>query len=76
MACGKPVVALGRGGALETVTDGITGVFFTESSEDAFLEAVNRCESISWDKEAIRARALLFSKEAFIEKMTRLLAGQ
>lgn len=76
MACGKPVVALGRGGALETVTDGITGVFFTESSVDAFLEAVNRCESITWDKEAIRDRALLFSKEAFLEKTTRLLSGQ
>jgi glycosyltransferase involved in cell wall biosynthesis len=76
MACGKPVVALGKGGALETVVDGLTGVFFAEPAEDDFLNAVTRCESISWDKAAIRAHALRFSKEAFLEKMTRLLLPQ
>ena len=76
MSCGKPVVALGRGGALETVADGRTGVFFTDPSVDGFLDAVARCEKISWDREAIRAHALLFSKEAFVEKMGGLLFGQ
>lgn len=76
MACGKPVVALGRGGALETVVDGLTGVFFTDTSEEGFLDAVSRCEQTSWDREGIRAHALLFSKEAFVEKMTRLLFDQ
>ena len=76
MACGKPVIALGRGGALETVVDGLTGVFFTDASEEGFLEAVSRCEQIAWNREAIRAHAVLFSKEAFVEKMTRLLFGQ
>ena len=76
MACGKPVVALGRGGALETVLDGRTGVFFSEPSEDCLLDAVRRCEETSWDKEIIRSHALSFSKAAFLEKMTRLLPAQ
>jgi len=76
MACGKPAVVLGRGGALETVVDGKTGVFFLEPTEDSLLDAVARCEEISWDKPAIRAHALLFSKEAFVEKTARLLAAQ
>ncbi|MBE2203393.1 MAG: glycosyltransferase [Chthoniobacterales bacterium] len=76
MACGKPVIALARGGALETVLDGITGVFFSGSSEEAFLDAVTRCENIAWNKDAIRDRALLFSKEAFLEKTMRLLFAQ
>lgn len=76
MACGKPVVAFSKGGALETVVDGKTGVFFQESSEDCLLDAVTGCETISWDKAAIRAHALLFSKEAFVEKTARILAAQ
>lgn len=76
MACGKPVVALGRGGALETVVDGLTGVFFSDPSEECLLEAVARCETKAWDKEAIRTHASLFSKEAFVEKMARLLFDQ
>jgi len=76
MACGKPVVALGKGGALETVVDGLTGVFFAEPGEEEFLDAVTRCESISWDKAAIRSHALKFSKEEFLEKMSRLLPAQ
>ena len=76
MACGKPVVALRTGGALETVVDGLTGVFFAEPDEEEFLDAVKRSESISWDKTAIRSHALKFSKEAFLEKMSRLLSAQ
>lgn len=76
MACGKPVIALGRGGALETVVDGETGVFFSEASEEAFLDAVARCEKCLWDREVIRARAMEFSREAFLEKMEALLFGQ
>jgi glycosyltransferase involved in cell wall biosynthesis len=76
MACGKPVVALGKGGALETVVDGLTGVFFAEPGEEEYLDAVTRCESISWDKAAIRSHALKFSKEEFLEKMSRLLPAQ
>jgi glycosyltransferase involved in cell wall biosynthesis len=39
-AAGKPVVAFAAGGALETVLDGVTGVFFQEASVDALVEAI------------------------------------
>jgi glycosyltransferase involved in cell wall biosynthesis len=76
MACGKPVIALGRGGVLETVVDGKTGVLFADPSEDCLLDAVRRCEEISWDKAAVRSHALNFSKEGFLEKMAQLLSVQ
>ena len=41
-AAGCPVIAYGRGGALETVIDGITGVFFSEQSVESFIEALQR----------------------------------
>ncbi len=42
-ACGRPVVALGRGGALETVKDGETGVLFAEPTVESLAAALERC---------------------------------
>jgi len=75
MAAGKPVVALAKGGVLETVVEGKTGVLYSESSEEALLDAVERCEATTWDREAIRAHALRFSRETFLEKMKAILFG-
>ncbi len=44
-AAGRPVVAYGAGGALETVLDGETGVFFREQTADAVIDAVTRLEA-------------------------------
>ena len=40
MASGRPVVAFGRGGATETVVDGISGIFFAEQTVEAISAAV------------------------------------
>lgn len=72
MACGKPVVAFGRGGACETVVDGKTGLFFHEQSEDAVLDSLDRLESGRWNPEEIRAHATTFSPERFVERMEEL----
>jgi glycosyltransferase involved in cell wall biosynthesis len=64
-ACGRPVVAYGRGGALETVADGVSGLFFREQTEDALLEAVTRCATRAWDPGAIREHAEQFSESRF-----------
>ena len=41
-ACGTPVIALGRGGALETVVDGVTGVLVSEPTPEAFADGIAR----------------------------------
>ena len=60
-ACGRPVVALARGGALETVTDGETGVLFAEPTAESLADALRRMASLSFDPSRIRAerRAVL-----------------
>lgn len=73
-AAGTPVIALGRGGALETVIDGTTGVFFAEHTVEAFQAAVLRLESLRLDRAAIRANALRFGPERFKAQMDRILA--
>jgi glycosyltransferase involved in cell wall biosynthesis len=65
-ACGAPVVAYRKGGALETVSEGRTGVFFDQQSVDSLNEAVLKAASTRWDKNALRANAQRFSIPAFI----------
>jgi glycosyltransferase involved in cell wall biosynthesis len=64
-ACGRPVIALGRGGALETVVDGVTGVLVDESSPKAFADAIARARQIPFDPAVIRQHALKFDAAVF-----------
>lgn len=70
-ACGRPVVAFGRGGAAESVVAGETGVFFKEQTEDALIEAVRACDAHAWDPARIRAHAERFGEQPFIDGMAR-----
>jgi len=65
MAAGKPVVAIGRGGAAETVVDGVTGVLFGTQTPNALVEAIERLESLDLDPGRIKAHAQQFAPERF-----------
>lgn len=68
-AAGTPVIAFGAGGALETVVDGETGLFFREPTVESLCNAIEEAESRRWDASACRANAERFSKANFIEGM-------
>jgi glycosyltransferase involved in cell wall biosynthesis len=70
-ACGRPVVAYGRGGALETVRADVTGVFFEEQTESALMDAVHRCASTRWDRSVIRRHAEQFGVQPFVDGLAR-----
>ena len=78
MASGRPVIAFGKGGALETVVDGKTGIFFHEQTEDALLEAVERFEGMKshFHPTQIRAHACGFGPERFRSEMARIIEIQ
>jgi len=67
MACGKPVLAYGQGGALETVIDGVTGLFFSEQTVASLNRGVDAIDAhlSKFDPVAIRAHAELFSTATF-----------
>lgn len=65
MACGRPVIAYGRGGASESVVDGKTGKYFMEQSPRSLIEAVKTFSPDDYDSKAIRHRADQFSVENF-----------
>jgi glycosyltransferase involved in cell wall biosynthesis len=77
MASGRPVIAYARGGALDTVIDGTTGVLFEEASVEGLANAVRRFESIRdrFDSKVIIQHASAFDKRHFMERMTRLVQG-
>jgi glycosyltransferase involved in cell wall biosynthesis len=67
-ACGRPVVALGRGGALETVVDGETGVL-VEAGDDALADGLLRAAGRTWDTTSIRRHAERFSRDRFVAEI-------
>ena len=70
-ACGTPVIAYGKGGALETVIEGETGYFFEEQSADALIEAITTFEkSAPLDPDLIRKNAERFNKSRFLREMS------
>jgi glycosyltransferase involved in cell wall biosynthesis len=74
-ACGTPVLAFARGGALETVVDGQTGLFFKRQTVADITAAVERFESISsrLDPYRIRENALQFSIDAFRARLSQIV---
>jgi glycosyltransferase involved in cell wall biosynthesis len=72
-ACGRPVVALGRGGALDTIVDGETGVLVEDATEQALAAGLSRAATQTWDGRRIRAHAERFSRERFVAEMTAVI---
>jgi glycosyltransferase involved in cell wall biosynthesis len=77
MASGRPVIAYGRGGVLDTVVDGVTGVFFEEPSVKALAGAVRRYQSRrdTFEPQLIARHASAFDKRIFMEQMTEVVQG-
>lgn len=72
-ACGKPVIAFRDGGALETVIEGETGLFFDEPDPASLVVAVESFEEMSWDPARIRRNAERFSVERFLLETREVL---
>lgn len=72
-ACGRPVIAFGRGGALESVVDGRTGTFFFEPTVDALVAAVRAFDPSAYDPDVMRAHAERFSRQRFLTEMGELV---
>lgn len=73
-AAGRPVIAFAGGGALDTVLDGQTGLFFHEQSVEALIEAVERFEKSSFDPAIVRTQAERFSLPRFKRELGDFVA--
>lgn len=76
-ACGTPVIAYGKGGALETVVHGKTGVHFNEQTQESLIDAIRSFEDdFIFDPFVIRQHAEKFSKERFINEFSSFVEGE
>ncbi len=66
-ACGTPVVAYGRGGILDTIVPGTTGVLVAEQDEESFAAAIETALKGRFDAAACRQNAERFSRSRFQE---------
>lgn len=64
-ACGTPVVALARGGTVDTVVPGSTGVLVAEQDEESFAAGIESAVSSRFEPAACRRSAERFSAAAF-----------
>lgn len=74
-ACGRPVIAYGRGGALESVVDGVTGIFFKEQTPETLAAAVRNADDVRWDGATIRRHAQRFSHQRFVTEMIKFIGA-
>lgn len=72
-SCGRPTIAVAKGGALETIIDGQTGVFFAEQTAESLKSAVSRFMGSKFDGQNLRRQAENFDKDKFKERITRFL---
>ncbi len=68
-ACGRPVVALARGGALETVLHGETGLLYQEPAPEAIIAAIDQLSRTGLEPDRLRRHATQFDESVFTGKI-------
>jgi glycosyltransferase involved in cell wall biosynthesis len=76
-AAGCPVIAFREGGALDTIQENVTGLFFDEQTPESLIAAMDRFEkneALFVNREQFRTHVKQFSKTAFIERVARIIS--
>ncbi len=68
-ASGRPVIAFGKGGVLDSVIEGVTGIFFKEQNKESLKEAIIKFKDMKFDKNAIRKHAEKFDINVFKQRI-------
>lgn len=76
MASGRPVIAYGKGGALETVIENKTGIFFLEQNKESMMSAIEKFNIMNFDKKQIRLHAEKFDEEIFKKKIAKFITNK
>jgi glycosyltransferase involved in cell wall biosynthesis len=74
-AAGRPVIAYRGGGALETVVENVTGVFFDQQNGHSLAEAIEKFEGLTWRQDALRHHAEKFDRNVFAFRVLQFLGS-
>jgi glycosyltransferase involved in cell wall biosynthesis len=75
MSAGRPVIAYGKGGATESVAEGLSGVFFKEQTSESLAEVLVSFDPAAWNSHAIHDHATTFDKRVFSERIKKIIEG-
>lgn len=75
MQAGKPVIALAKGGSLETVIAGTTGEFFGEPTVESLVSALAQFDATRYIARAGKSRGDKFSRKRFLRRMKQIISG-
>ena len=73
-AAGRPTIAYRAGGAVETIVEDVTGVFFDKQTPEELAAAITRFETMDWPEQLLRSHARGFSVEVFHARMRAFLS--
>lgn len=73
MQAGKPVIALAKGGAFETVIAGKTGVFFQDPTVESLVTILTQFDATRYAPSACRSRGAQFSRKKFLLRMQQIV---
>jgi len=73
LACGTPVIAYAKGGALDSVIDGTTGYLFSEQTKEDLLAAMDRFHTHTFEPQSLREHAKQFSAERFRKQIKKVV---
>lgn len=73
MAAGAPVISYGKGGALDIIKDGETGILFKEQTTASLVDAIKRAESIKFNPQLLNMRARRFDTTLFVDKIRKIV---
>ncbi len=74
LASGLPVIAYGKGGVLDVVKDGETGVLFFEQTVEAMASAIKKAEATDFSGNLLRQRSKRFDRTLFASKISKVIA--
>lgn len=74
LAAGAPVIAYSKGGALDIVQDGESGVLFDEQTVDSVVAAIQRAETMTFLPGTLRRKARRFDKSLFVSKIRKVVS--
>ena len=74
-AAGRPVIAFRGGGAVETVVEGLTGVFFDQQNSLSLAQAIEEFEGLNWRQEKLRHHAEKFDRTVFAFRVLQFLGS-
>ena len=76
MACGTPVIAFGKGGALDYIKPGTNGLFFNKQTPASLIEAMDSLDPSDYDPNVVKNTTREFDKNIFKTKIKELIRAK